>query len=127
MLEYGSKESETTHGWSLRVNISDFKKKKKIVSCFYCGPSRNRSQSLEHVEEVLDKNGEGMQIACGEFKIDLLNERLAARITLENLMTAQGLDLVSLREPTRETATSSTCIHSIYRKKYSYSTNRIFF
>ena len=29
-------------------------------------------------------------------------------------MTSQGLSLVSLREPTRETATSSTCIDSIY-------------
>ena len=55
-----------------------------------------------------------MQIACGDFNIDLLNENLAARITLENLMTAQGLELVSLRQPTRETATSSTCIDSIY-------------
>ena len=100
---------------SLSVKISDFKKKKKIiVSCFYCEPSRNRSQYLDHVEEVLDKNGEGMQIACGDFNIDLLNENLAARITLENLMTAQGLELVSLRQPTRETATSSTCIDSIY-------------
>ena len=89
-------------------------KKKIIVSCFYCEPSRNRSQYLDHVKGVLDKNGEGMQIACGDFNIDLLNENLAARITLENLMTAQGLELVSLRQPTRETATSSTCIDSIY-------------
>ena len=100
---------------SLSVKFSDFKKKKKIiVSCFYCEPSRNRSQYLDHVEKVLDKSGEGMQIACGDFNIDLLNENLAARITLENLMTAQGLELVSLRQPTRETATSSTCIDSIY-------------
>ena len=63
---------------------------------------------------MLDKNGEGMQIACGDLNFDLLNETLAARITLKNLMTAQGLDLVSLQEPTRETATSSTCIDSIY-------------
>ena len=46
---------------SLSVKISDFKKKKKIiVSCFYCELSRNRSQHLNHVEEVLDKNGEGI-------------------------------------------------------------------
>ena len=94
----------------MTVKISDFE---KIVYCFYCEPSRNKSQYLEHVEEVLDKNGEGMQIAGGDFNIDLLNESLAAR-TLKNLMTVQGLDLVSLREPTRETATCSTCIDSIY-------------
>ena len=29
-------------------------------------------------------------------------------------MNSQGLELVSLREPTRETATSSTCIDAIY-------------
>ena len=89
----------------ISVKISDFEKKKKIiVSCFYCEPSRSKIQYLEHVEGVLDKNGEGMQIACEDFHLDLLNETLAGRITLENLMTAQGLDLVSLREPTRETA-----------------------
>ena len=100
---------------SVSVKISDSKKKKKItVSCFYCEPSRNRNQYLEHVEEVLMKNGDGLQIACGDFNIDLLNVSLAARVTLEYLMSSQGLDLVSLREPTRETAASSTCIDSIY-------------
>ena len=63
---------------------------------------------------MLEKNGDGLQIACGDFNIDLLNVSLAARVTLEYLMSSQGLDLVSLREPTRETATSSTCIDSIY-------------
>ena len=29
-------------------------------------------------------------------------------------MNSQGIDLVSLRGPTRETATSSTCIDAIY-------------
>ena len=100
---------------SVSVKISDSKTKKKItVSCFYCEPSRNRNQYLEHVEEVLAKNGDGLQIACGDFNIDLLNVSLAARVTLEYLMTSQGLDLVSLREPTRETATTSTCIDLIY-------------
>ena len=101
---------------SICVKISDFKKKKIRASCLYCEPSRNRSQYLEHAEEVLDKNGAGMQIVCGDFNIDLLNEYLAARKTLEieNLMTAQGLDLVILREPIRETATSSSCIDSVY-------------
>ena len=55
-----------------------------------------------------------MQIACRDFNVDLLNENLAARITLENLMTNQLLHLISLREPTRKTAVSSTCIDSIY-------------
>ena len=68
----------------------------KLVSCFYCELSRKRNRYLQHVEEVLDKNGEGMQIACGHFNIYLLNETLAVRITSENLMTSQGLDLVSL-------------------------------
>ena len=100
---------------SISVKVSDFKKTKKvIVSCFYCEPSRNKSKYLDHVEEVLEINSGGLQIACGDFNIDMLNENLATRVSLEYLMYSQGLDLVSLREPTRETATSGTCIDSIY-------------
>ena len=100
---------------SVSVKINGPKNKKKItVSCFYCEPSRNKNNSLEHVEEVLDKNGNGLQIVCGDFNTDLINENLGARVTFENMMNSQGLDLVSLREPTRETATSSTCIDDIY-------------
>ena len=46
--------------------------------------------------------------------MDLITENLTARVTIENLMMSQGLDLVSLRETTRQTVTSSTCIDSIY-------------
>ena len=100
---------------SVFVKINDPKHKKKItVSCFYCEPSRNKNTYLEHIEEVLDKNGNGLQIVCGDFNTDLLNENLGARVTFENMMNSQVLDLVSLREPTRETATSSTCIDAIY-------------
>ena len=99
---------------SVSVKINDPKNKKKItVSCF-CEPSRNKNTYLEHVEEVLDKKGNGLQIVCGDFNTDLLNENLGARVTFENMMKSQGLDLVSLREPTRKTATSSTCIDAIY-------------
>ena len=100
---------------SISVKVSDFKKTKKvIVSCFYCEPSRNKSKYIDHVEEVLEINSGGLQIACGHFNIDMVNENLATRVSLEYLMYSQGLDLVSLREPTRETATSGTCIDSIY-------------
>ena len=62
-----------------------------------------------------DKNGAGMQKVCGDFNIDLLNDYLAAQITLENLMTAQGLDLVS---------SVYSSIYSIYSSiPYSSPTN----
>ena len=100
---------------SVSVKLNNPKNKKKItVSCFYCEPSKNKNTNLEHVEEVLDKNGNGLQIVCGDFNTDLSNENLAARVTFENMMNSQGLDLVSLREPTRETSTSSACIDAIY-------------
>ena len=100
---------------SISVKVSDFKRTKKvIVSCFYCAPSRNKSKYLDHVEEVLEINSSGLQIACGDINIDMLNENLATRVSLEYLMYSQDLDWVSLREPTRETATSGTCIDSIY-------------
>ena len=69
---------------------------------------------MEQVGEVLDKNGNGLQIVRGNLNTDLLNENLGVRVTFENMMNSQGLDLVSLREPTNETATSSTCIDAIY-------------
>ena len=99
-------EAELLHTDEAHVSISvkqisDFKKKKKkILSCLCCELSWNRSQYVEQVEEELERIDAGMQIACGDFNVDLLNEYLAARITLENLMTAQLLHLVSLREPT---------------------------
>ena len=60
-----------------------------------------------------ENNGDGLQTACGDFNNDLVNEKLAARETFDNLMMSQGLGLVRLREPTRETATYSSCIDSI--------------
>ena len=59
-------------------------------------------------------HADGLQIVSGDFNTDLLNENLGARGTFENIMNSQGLDLVSLREPTRDTATSSTCIDAKY-------------
>ena len=44
----------------------------------------------------------------------MLNENLAKRVSLDFLIYSQGLHLVSLREPTRETAPSGTCNDSLY-------------
>ena len=99
----------------LKKRVGDFKRTKKVVvSCFYCEPSRNKSKYLGHVEEVLYIKSGGLQIACGDFNIDMLYENLATRVSLEYSLYSRGFDLVSLREPTRETATSGTCIDSIY-------------
>ena len=95
---------------SVSVKVSDFKRSKEIiVFCFFCEPSRNKVKYLDHVEEVLEINGGGLQIACGDdLNCDMLKENLATRVSLAYLMYSKGLDLVSLREPTRETATSVT-------------------
>ena len=55
-----------------------------------------------------------MQITCRDFDIDLLNENIAARKTLETLMTVENFDLVCLLEANRQTVASSTSIDSIY-------------
>ena len=82
------------HNESISVKVSGFKKTKKvIVSCFYCEPSRNKSKYLDHVEEVLEINGCGLQIACGGFNIDMLNENLATRVLLEYLMYSQRREI----------------------------------
>ena len=44
----------------------------------------------------------------------MLYENLATRVSLEYSLYSRGFDLMSLREPTRETAKSGTCIDSIY-------------
>ena len=50
---------------SVSVKLNAPKNKKKItVSCFDCEPSRNKNTYLKHVEEVLDKNGNGLQLLC---------------------------------------------------------------
>ena len=63
---------------------------------------------------MLEKTGNELQIGCGDLNTDHLNENLGARVTCENMMNSQGLDLVSLSETIRETATSSKCIDAIY-------------
>ena len=55
---------------------------------------------MEHVEEVLDKNGNGVQRVYGDFNTDLLSEKFGARVTFENMMNSQRLDLLSLRGST---------------------------
>ena len=99
------------HGDERTPQTNDSKWVKKLATC---NTSRNKNTYLEHVEEVFEINGNGLQIVCGDLNTDILNENLGARVLFENMMNSQGLDLVSLREPTRETATSSTCIDAIY-------------
>ena len=53
------------------------------------------------------------KLACGDFQIDL-DENVSAEITLEMLIICQGMGLISLREHTREPATSNTCIDTLY-------------
>ena len=90
------------------------KKSKIIVSCFYCQPWRNKNNYLNHIEEVLERNGDLPQLVAGDFNIDLLLDELVLRKKLENMMAAHFLSLISLREATRETETSSNCIDAIF-------------
>ena len=54
-----------------------------------------------------------MQLVAGDFNIDLLLDELVFRNKIENMMAAHCLSLISLREATRETETSSYCIDAI--------------
>ena len=92
------------------------KKSKIIVSCFYCQPSRNKNNCLHHIEEVLQRTGDLPQLVAGDFKFDLLLDELVFRKKLENMMDAQCLSLISLREATRESETSSSRIYAIFGK-----------
>ena len=72
---------------SISVKVCDFKRTKKVIdSRLYCEPSRNKSKFLDHVEEVLEINGGGLQIPCGDFNIDMLSENLGTRVSLRYLM-----------------------------------------
>ena len=75
---------------------------------------RNENNYLNHIEEVLERNGDLPQLVAGDFNIDLLVDELVLRKKLENTMAAHCLSLISLREATRETETSSSCIDVIF-------------
>jgi len=98
---------------SVSVEVGN-KKSKVIVSCFYCQPSRNKNNYLNHIEKVLERNGDLPQLLAGNFNIDLLLNELVLRKKLENMMAAHFLSLISLREATRETETPSSCIDAIF-------------
>ena len=63
---------------SVSVKVAN-KRSKIIVSCFYCQPSRNKNNYLNHIEEVLEKNGDLPQLVAGDFNIDLLLDELVLR------------------------------------------------
>ena len=98
---------------SLSVKVAN-KKSKIIVSCFYCQPSRNKNNYLNHIEEALERNGDLPQLVAGDFNIDLLLDKLVFRKKLDNMMVANCSSLISLREATRETEPSSSCIDAIF-------------
>ena len=54
-------------------------KKKIIVTCFYCEPSRIKNIYLEHVEDVLEENGNVLQIVFGDFNTDL-SKKISERV-----------------------------------------------
>ena len=98
---------------SVSVKVAN-KKSKIIVSCFYCQPSRNKNIYLNYIEEVLERNGDLPQLVAGDFNIDLLLDELVLLKKLENIIAAHCLSLISLREATRETETSISCIDAIF-------------
>ena len=85
-----------------------------MVSCFYCQTSRNKNNYLNHIEEILERNGGLPQVVAGDFNIDLLLDELVLRKKLENTMAAHCLSLINLSEATRETKTSSSYIDAIF-------------
>ena len=90
------------------------KQSKIIVSCFYCQPLRNENNYLNHIEEVLERNGDIPQVVVGDFHIDLLLDELVLRKKLENMMAAHCWSLISLREATRGTEISSSCLDALF-------------
>ena len=63
---------------------------------------------------MLERKGDLPQLVAGDFNIDLLSDELVLRKKLENMMAAHCSSLISLREATRETKTSSSCTDAIF-------------
>ena len=63
---------------------------------------------------MLERSGDVPQLVARDFNIDLLLYELVLRKKIENMMAAHCLNLISLREATRETGTSSSCIVAIF-------------
>ena len=58
----------------------------------------------------MERNGDLLHLVAGDFNVDLLLDELVVQKTKENMMIAQYLYLISLREATYKTETSSSCI-----------------
>ena len=79
---------------SVSVKINNAKKNQSIW--FLLRTFRHKNTYLEHVKEVLDKNGKDLQIVCGtSILTDILNENAGARVSFQNMVNSKGFDLVS--------------------------------
>ena len=96
---------------SVSVNVA---RKKIIVSCFYCQPSLNKNNYLNRIEEMLERSGDLPLLVASDFNIELLLDELVLRKKIENMMAAHYLNVISLREATRETENFSSCIDAIF-------------
>uniref|UniRef100_A0A8C6MEW6 Reverse transcriptase domain-containing protein n=1 Tax=Nothobranchius furzeri TaxID=105023 RepID=A0A8C6MEW6_NOTFU len=105
------------------VEIEMEKTRNIIVACIYRTPGSNLQCFKERCETLIDGlNDNKSWLICGDFNIDLLNQR--------NKMTRDFMDVMSSRslypvitQPTRITSTCATLIDNIYTNEIEKTAN----
>ena len=85
--------------------------KNVFFTLFYCSPSRNKFNYISHIEEQI-KHDFRNHVILGDINIDLLSES-DLKQNLIDTMKSYTFSINSKIEPTRETATTSSCIDFI--------------
>ena len=81
-----------------------------FFTLFYCSPSRNKVNYISQIEEQIKHNFRN-HVILGDINVDLLSE--SDLKYLIDTMKSYNFTLISKIEPTRETATTSSCIDFI--------------
>ena len=92
-----------------------------FFALFYCCPSRNKLNYISHIEEQIKQNL-GNHVILGDINIDLLLES-DLKQNLIDTMKSYNFSINSKIEPTRETATTSSCIDFIASNLESTESN----
>ena len=85
--------------------------KKFFFTLFYCSPGRNKFNYISHIEEQIKQNFRN-HVILGDINIDLLSES-DLKQNLIDTVKSYNFSINSKNKPTRETATTLSCIDFI--------------
>ena len=102
----------TTNNLQIISVAVQLKKSKLLISCVYIPPNATNFENFEILGQYLDKlvvPSETHQIIWGGFKVNFYQNGFKQKC-LRYLMNGNNQDIVKLLTPTRETASSKSCL-----------------